>query len=89
MRKNRKAQIAETLTWVIATIIIVFIISFSVYAAVLLGSAKIIDNSKIGISGAGSVNWIGEKNELAFEKNNNNQDAINAWLRESDLNANT
>lgn len=85
--ENRKAQVAETITWVVATIIIVFLISASIYAAVLLGKTKVVDKSKAGITGTSDINWIGAKSLFAFEKNSKNKDEINTWLKGSDLNA--
>ena len=38
--KNRKAQVGETITWVIATIVIVVILIISIYAASLLAQTK-------------------------------------------------
>lgn len=39
-QKNKKAQIGETMTWVIATIIIIAILVFSIYASSLLAKTK-------------------------------------------------
>lgn len=42
MFNNRKAQIGETMTWVVATIIIIIILIISIYAASLLANTKVI-----------------------------------------------
>ena len=87
LKKNRKGQIAETITWVIATIIIVFLISASIYAAILLGESKTVDKSKAGISGSDSLDWVSQKTGLALNINNKNSDKIISWVKESDINA--
>lgn len=38
--KNKKAQVGETVTWVIATVTIVVILMFFIFGASLLGSTK-------------------------------------------------
>ena len=38
--KNKKAQIGETITWVVATIIIIAILILSIYVASLLSNTK-------------------------------------------------
>jgi len=42
MFDNRKAQIGETMTWVVATIIIIAVLIISIYAASLLANTKVI-----------------------------------------------
>ena len=38
--KNKKAQVGETVTWIIATVAIVIILMFFIFASSLLGSTK-------------------------------------------------
>ena len=40
MLDNKKAQIGETMTWVIATIVIIAVLIISIYAASLLANTK-------------------------------------------------
>lgn len=39
-KKNRRAQIGETLTWIVATLIIIILLTFFVYSSSLMGKAK-------------------------------------------------
>ena len=39
-KKDKKAEAAETLTWVVVTVIIIVILALSIYAADLLGNGK-------------------------------------------------
>jgi uncharacterized metal-binding protein len=43
---NKKGQIGETLTWLIATIIIVVVLIFFIFGASVLGSTKKVGNFK-------------------------------------------
>lgn len=83
LTKNRKAQIAETMTWVVATIIIIFLLIASVYVSVILGKTKVIDKTSVG--GLDSNLWISYKNQIALNINNANENQINVWLGENDL----
>lgn len=83
MRKNKKAQVGETLTWFISTIIIIFILLVAVYAASILGKARSLsDSGKIDDS---EENWIKVKNDLGFENNDSNKEKINLWLEKNSL----
>ena len=37
---NKRGQVAETMTWVVATLIIIVLLSISIYAATLLANVK-------------------------------------------------
>ena len=56
--KIKKAQIGETMTWIIATIVIIVILISSIYISSLLGEAKSII----------SYNNFNRKNDLLMEK---------------------
>ncbi|HKL23851.1 MAG TPA: hypothetical protein VJ912_00790 [Candidatus Nanoarchaeia archaeon] len=81
--KNKKAQVGGTLTWFIATVIIVFILLIGVYAASILGKTKFFETDKTIEGDGDSVEKI--KSELAFEKNNTNKDIIVKWLNNKSL----
>lgn len=42
--KNKKGQTGETLTWIVATIIIIVLLAFFLFGSSLLGKTKIITN---------------------------------------------
>jgi len=52
--KTKKAQIGETLTWLVATILIVIMMVFFIFGASLLGGTKKIGNFRPGITGKSS-----------------------------------
>jgi len=43
---NQKAQIGETVTWVVATIVIIVILSFSVFVAIPIGKSMKFDSNR-------------------------------------------
>lgn len=81
LRKNKKAQIAESITWVVATIIIIFLIVSAIYVSSLLGKSKSL--SVQGLGNSNENNWVLEKTKFALEINNDNQDTILLWVRNS------
>ena len=83
--KNKKAQVSDVLTWVVATLIIVFLIVGSIYISSLMGKSKSVEKSKI-ISAEDSVNWIETKTNFSLEINNANKDKIEMWIGESGVN---
>jgi len=84
-RKNKKAQIGGTLTWFVATIIIVFILLVAVYAASMLGKAKSLNSGSGKVEKENQEEWVSVKNSLAFEKNSSNQNKIEEWLNNKTL----
>jgi hypothetical protein len=80
---NNKAQISQTLTWIVATIIIVGILMVSIALSLVLANAK-----KIAGQQAGNVESRLEKNSLvletktslAYELNNTNKREIETIL---------
>ncbi|MFH1503547.1 MAG: hypothetical protein ABIE36_02730 [Candidatus Diapherotrites archaeon] len=77
---NKKAQVGETITWVVATIIIIFILLTSVYVSILLGKIKSIKSSPKLDLGESSIDWIDVKTEIAYKINNKNKDKIENWI---------
>ncbi len=78
---NKKAQIGETITWVIATVIIVVVLLLFIYAAIALGKLNSVDSSGVKIKvGSSSIDWINTKTQLAENINNANLNSINAWI---------
>ena len=82
--KNQKAQIGETVTWIVATLIIIFILVTFIFAASLMGKAKSIASKKIALktsSGVTETSWVEVKTIFAFEKNINNKNEIDSWIK--------
>lgn len=80
--KRKKAQVGGTLTWFVATIIIIFILLIAVYAASILGKTKSLGEK---ITREEEKDWEDVKNDIAFEKNSTNKDKIQKWLNNKTL----
>lgn len=77
---NKRGQVSETLTWIIATIIIIVVLLVFIYASIALGKTKGID-TKVDLKES-SVDWINVKTNLAYSLNNANREKINGWISE-------
>lgn len=77
---NKKGQVSDALTWVVATIIIIFVLIASIYISSLLGKTKIVDKNKIGISGDDSENWVLEKSKMAYSIDSSHRSEIELWI---------
>lgn len=89
MLHNKRAQIGETLTWVIATLIIIFILVVFVYASVLMGKAKTINANKLSAKFSetkSEISWIEMKTFFAYSINDENKNKIESWIMEVDSN---
>ena len=74
----KKAQIGETMTWLVATLIIVFILVSSVYVAVLLGKAKSLQSFDFKESSEDS--FVELQTLKAYEINSENKILIGNWI---------
>lgn len=75
---NKKGQIGEALTWVIATIIIFIVLAIFIYAANAMGFIRAYTVSSAVVSDIGSQ--VEVKTDLAFEINLDHQDTIKTWI---------
>lgn len=81
----KRSQTADTMTWLVATIIIIVILGAFVFFAGALSEAGGITDTVVSFfsgdaGGYGSVNWIKEKNDIAFELDAKNKVYIEGWL---------
>jgi len=77
---NKKAQLGEAITWVVATIIVFVILVIFIYAANAMGKLR-----SYFVSGGQASNEVGSmlktKTELAFNLNNQNKIKIENWIK--------
>lgn len=78
MLSNKKAQIGETITWVVATLIIIFILVSSVYIAILLGKTKSIES--FDSKKTEDVSLTELQTLQAYELNSENKIQIENWV---------
>jgi preprotein translocase subunit SecG len=86
--KSKKGQIAETVTWVVATIIIIVTLIIFIFLSTSISKAKVLTISggtnsveKFFLSkDAGEISRLNIKTIFAFSLNSNNQEKINGWI---------
>jgi hypothetical protein len=83
---NKKSEAGETLTWFVATIIIIVILIIFIYFSSVLSKAKNIEVQFRSVSltdgSQVTVDWIGEKTNIAHKINNSNKNFIEEWINE-------
>lgn len=84
MLNSKKAQVGESVTWIIATLIIVMILLIFIYASVILGKTKNIKRDIKIDSGNLSLDWIKIKTEIAYKFNSQNKNKISSWIAQED-----
>jgi hypothetical protein len=67
-KKNKKAQIGETMTWIVATIIIIVVLSIFIYTSDLLSKTKNLTLADSKISLDKDKDIIKIKSSFAYEK---------------------
>jgi len=83
---NKKAQVSEIMTWVIATIIILSILLLFVYASSLLAQkTKIIKAKNLKIDIGKEVDLLETKNLIAYNSaSTTDKNIIRAWEEENE-----
>ena len=85
LRKNKKGQASESITWIVATIILIAVLLIFIYASITLSKVKSI-NFKIKSNSENSFDWIGKKTEMAYLINSANKDRIEEWIAQEGKN---
>ena len=89
MFDNKKAQIGETLTWVVATLIIIFVLIIFIYASVLMSKVKAINPNKLSIKFSeteSKIGWVEVKTIFAYSLNDEDKKKIDLWIMEANSN---
>ena len=82
---NKKAQIGETLTWIIATLIIIGVLVLFIYSSSLLAKTKSLNIPELKMDSSEEVNWIEAKISFAHIKSNNlNKEIIDNWINKNE-----
>jgi predicted PurR-regulated permease PerM len=85
MLGNRKGQIGESITWVVATIILIVILIVFIYASIVLAKTKSLTFS-VNTNSEDSADWINSKTQIAYSINSNNKNKIDEWILQSNTN---
>jgi len=78
---NKKAQVGESITWVVATIIVIVLLLIFIYASILLSKTKSLESGKE--NSEYSFDWINSKTQIAYSINDKNKDKIEDWISQS------
>jgi biopolymer transport protein ExbD len=85
MLNNRKGQVGESITWVIATIVVIVLLIIFVYASIVLSEFKSLKVNSKKIS-TGSVDWIDSKTQMAYSISPSNKNKIQVWISQETVN---
>lgn len=79
MLNNKKAQVGESVTWIVATIAIIAVLLIFTYISLVLSKTK---SFKINFEekSENSEDWIDSKTEMAYSINSNNKIRIQNWI---------
>lgn len=79
MLNNKKAQVGETITWVIATIVLIAILIVFIFTSLALSKLKLF-KVHLKTDSAEGTDWIGAKTEMAYSLNSENKNRIQLWI---------
>ena len=85
MLNSRKAQVGETMTWVVATVIIIVLLIVFIWISYSLAKSRgVIDFAQnvIDLDGEVEVNWVHAKTDFAFGVDSTNRGKINDWIED-------
>jgi len=82
---NKKAQIGESISWVVATIILIVILIIFIYASIALAKVKSV-KLDVKEDSDNSVSWIDSKTQIAYSINNNDKSKIEEWISQEESN---
>ncbi len=80
MLKHKKAAIGETMTWIIATLIILVVLSIFIYGSHLLGKFKYVSSGEIEIEEGKDLLETKTDIAIALTKNRANINRIKTWI---------
>jgi hypothetical protein len=76
---NKRGQVGETITWVIATLLLIAILLLFIYASIAMAKTKYL-NLDIKLSSGNSVDWINSKTQMAYSISSVNKNKIQVWI---------
>lgn len=79
---NKKAQLGETMTWVVATIVIIVTLVVFVYVSSLLKNVRNINLPDLKMDSDSDANWIEEKVLFSHSLDGGkNKEKIDNWIK--------
>jgi biopolymer transport protein ExbD len=80
---NKRGQVGESVTWIVATIVLIVILIIFIYASVVLSKAKSFEVS-LKKGSEDSADWINSKTELAYSISSSNKNRIQGWISQAE-----
>ncbi|MBU0958360.1 MAG: hypothetical protein KKB31_00300 [Nanoarchaeota archaeon] len=86
IKNNKRGQVADTITWIVATIILIVVLMVFVFIANLLAKTKKIGGLTDSLDSGGEkeADRVEVKTILAYRLNGLNKFTINNWINESE-----
>jgi hypothetical protein len=84
MLKSKRAQTGETITWIVATIVIIgILLIFTLVSSIFAKeNGMVVSFSRVFSSDdLTDTNWIKAKTDLALKINDNNKNKIEQWIK--------
>jgi len=81
---NKRAQIGETITWIIATIIIIVTLMVFIYVSGSLAKIKMINLKDLNLDSDEEINWVEMKTSFAYDLNQDKKELIDYWIKEKE-----
>ena len=86
LSRNKKGQVAESITWVVATLIIIVTLVVFIFISTTLSKGKVIQGISSGVQkfflndDAGKISRLETKTKFAISINSQNEEVINGWI---------
>lgn len=82
---NKKAQVGETITWIIATVVLIVVLIVFIFISSTLAKEKSLQvNLKNNLED--SFDWIDSKTQMSYSINSVNKNRIDLWISKSEEN---
>lgn len=79
LKHNKRGQIGETITWTVATIVLIVLLIIFIYSSIALSKVKNI-KAEVKVNSADTVDWINSKTQIAYTISSVNKNKIQVWI---------
>jgi flagellar biosynthesis protein FlhB len=79
---NKRGQVGESVTWIIATIVLIGILMIFIFISVALSKTKSLE---VGLKEGAedSADWINSKTQMAYSISASNKNKIQGWISQA------
>lgn len=79
---NKRGQVGESITWIVATIVLIVLLIIFIYASIALSKVKSL-KTNIKPDSSSSVDWINSKTQIAYSIDSSNKNKIQGWISQA------